>query len=261
MLSSSYLLIFILLLPGPLAWAAKAVPPLPPYAVLDETHSFTPGAMHALESLLVEHDRLTGEQMTLGVFQSLDGEDPDTYTKRVYNSWRIGRGSSVYLAFYVKEQSAQIAVGFGLENLLTDEKSKSVLDEAVSPKLASKHLQAAVGTGILEVLKLIQSPLVESGKALEILRSGGFKNTELGFAASGSGAERNGFWAVWLVLGFGLSFSALTLLISAEAHYTSRGWIHPRPWSLLWEKLKKRVNRRNHKALNISKTGGTSGRW
>ena len=256
------LLVGLLLFSEIPAYAVKPVPPLPEFSTFDETHSFAPGSMQALQSLLIEHDRMTGEQIRVGIFQGLEGENAQAYTRKVHDSWRSGQGSSVLLAIFAKEHLARIEVGFGLENLLTEERTSAILAEAVFPELEKGHLRAAVGNGTLEVLKAIQSPLIPSGKATEILRSGGFKDPAPAASLDQEAPGRGWITLGWLVLGSILATSVFAMLTSAEAHFTSRGWIHPKPWPLLGKKILKRMGLgRSPVSPGASRTGGTRGHW
>jgi uncharacterized protein len=110
--------------------AEKALPPAPEYYVLDEPGALDAGTTHALRTLLVEHDHLTGEQVVVAIFRGLDGEDLVAWTAKVFQAWGIGKrgkDNGVLLALYWQDRQARLEVGYGLEPLLTDARSKRVL--------------------------------------------------------------------------------------------------------------------------------------
>lgn len=205
---------------------AKTIPQAPHYYVLDEPKVLSQSAKEALQTLLVEHDRLTGEQLVLAVFETLDDEELVDFTNRVFSSWKIGKrgkDNGVLLALYWKERKARIEVGYGLEPLLTDAKSKRILSEFLIPELKNRQPDRALTLASLEILRTIESPLIQSGQAEQILKSGGFRG---GFQP----APKNGSsWAVWVILGFILLFIALNFLTAADAHFTRGGWYRQRP--------------------------------
>src|SRR4051812_11604358 len=85
---------------------ARPIPAPPSYYVLDEPHILSERTTQALQALLIEHDRATNEQFLVAIFNSLDGEDLNDYTNRVFQTWKIGqRGqdNGVLLAIFYKD--------------------------------------------------------------------------------------------------------------------------------------------------------------
>lgn len=216
-------------LPCQPALAAKTLPQAPYYYVLDEPRILSPHALRALQTLLIEHDRSTGEQVLVAIFNSLDGEDLVSFTNRAFNEWKIGKrgkDNGALLALYWKDRKARIEVGYGLEPVLTDAKSKRVLEDFLIPELKVGKPDRAVSLAALEILKTLESPLTQDGKAQEILRSGGFRG---GFRPT-AGSGQVGFPFILLFIGLILLSMVLKALTAAEAHYTGRGWYRPNPW-------------------------------
>lgn len=210
------------------AAVAVELPSPPRTHVLDEPGILSPSVRSSLQTLLAEQDRLTSEQVVLAIFNSLQDQDPVDWTNRIFAKWGIGKkgkDNGVLLALYWKEHQTRIEVGYGLEPLLTDAKSKRVLEEFLIPGLKAGENDEALSLAVLEILRIIESPLVESGKAAQILRQGGLRG-ELQ-PISERGPPRG--WVVWVVLGLILAAIALNILTSAEAHYTGEGWYRPRP--------------------------------
>ena len=210
------------------AFAEKAVPPSPKYYVLDEAHVLGRHSLQALQSLLVEHDRITSEQVVIAILDNLGDEDLVDYTSKVFQRWKIGKkgkDNGALLALYWKDHKARIEVGYGLEPLLTDAKSKVVLNEFLLPELKAGNPDRALSLAALEILKILGSPLIENGKAQEILRNGGFRGNWRPAQSSGGGP-----WQIFIFLGLILGIIVFQWVTSAEAHYTSAGWYRPSPW-------------------------------
>lgn len=230
--------LFGVLLGSPSAQAEKKIPSPPYYYVQDEPHVLDQKTTRALQTLLIEHDRVTGEQFLIAVFNSLDGEDLVDYTNRVFSNWKIGqrgKDNGVLLALYWQDHKARIEVGYGLEPLLTDAKSKLIITDILVPELQNHDPGRALTLAALEILRTIGSPLVQNGKAEQILRSGGFRGDFAPRSTPVAGSV--GFWP-WLFLGFILFTIFMNFVHSAEAHFTRSGWYRPRPWEYY------RINRR-----------------
>jgi uncharacterized protein len=225
--------LFVAVLPSPTSALAaeKPIPPAPQYYVLDEPHLLDAQATRALQALLIEHDRATGEQIVIAVFNSLDGEDLNDFTSRVFQNWEIGqrgKDNGVLLAIFNQDHKARIEVGYGLEALLTDAKSSRILKDYLVPGMKAGQPAEGITQSALQILETIDSPLIQNGRAVKILRSGGMLRTDVR-----SAQMKNG-WLVWLFLGFVLMIIVSHIMSSAEAHFTRAGWYRPRPWRRRW---------------------------
>ncbi|MFL5813485.1 MAG: TPM domain-containing protein [Bdellovibrionia bacterium] len=210
----------------------KQIPPPPTYYVLDEPHLLDQQATRALQALLIEHDRTTGEQIVVAIFNSLEGEDLNDFTNRVFQKWEIGqreKDNGVLLAIFNQDHKARIEVGYGLEPLLTDVKSSRILRDYLIPGMKAGQPAEAVTQSALQILQTIDSPLVQNGRAQQILRSGGMLRKNIN-----SAEPMKGGWAVWLFLGLVLMVIVSHTISSAEATFTRAGWYRPRPWRRRW---------------------------
>jgi uncharacterized protein len=208
----------------------KPIPSPPYYYLLDEPHVLSQNALRAVETLLVEHDRVSGEQVLIAIFQSLGDEDMVDYTNRVFQQWKIGKrgkDNGVLLALFWNEHKARIEVGYGLEDVLTDAKSSGILSDILIPELKNSNPDRAISLSALEILRTLNSPLIQNGKAEQILKSGGFqgdwKPQEV-YVPRSSGA------LIWLILGFIVLSIVLRAITGAEAHFTRSGWVRHNPW-------------------------------
>ena len=216
------------------AWAgAKLIPSAPRSYVLDEPQVLSEQARSAVSELVIEHDRATGEQVVVAIFKSLDGEDLVDYTARVFKSWKIGqkgKDNGVLLALYWDDHKARIEVGYGLEPLLTDAKSKDVLEEILIPGLKQRETDAAIVASIREILRIIGSPVVQN--APDAWRP----DRRIRMQTTGGQTP----WLLFLIFGGIPLVIVLRTLLAAEAHYSSRGWHRVRPtrrggpWSGGW---------------------------
>jgi uncharacterized protein len=212
------------------AGTAKPIPAAPYYYVLDEPHVLSPNSLKAVETLLIEHDRVTGEQVLVAIFQSLGDEDLVDYTNRVFQQWKIGKrgkDNGVLLALYWDEHKARIEVGYGLEPILTDAKSSGILSDILIPELKNSSPDRGISLAVLEILRTLGSPLVQNGKAEEILKNGGFQGD---WQPQEVYIPRTGGLAVWLFLGFIILTIILRTITGAEAHFTRSGWVRHNPW-------------------------------
>lgn len=211
--------------------AKKHIPQPPTFYVLDEPQVLSKPILESIQKLLIEHDHLAGEQIVIAIFSSLEGEDPVLWTTEVFKAWEIGqrgKDNGVLLTIFWKDHRSRLEVGYGLESILTDAKSKEILTHFLSPELRNQNPDRALSITTLEILRALESPLIENHKAQEILRLGGLS----GPLHSSSSKPQS--WPLWLILGFLLLVFVLNLLTTAEAHFNRDGWFRPGPWPKPW---------------------------
>jgi uncharacterized membrane protein YgcG len=249
------------------ASAAPEIPSRPYLYVLDEPKVLSAQARQALETLLIEHDKATGERVMVAVLHTLKGEQPKTFATEVYREWKIGRfpkGNGVLLALFWREREAWIQPGFAIEGLLPESRTRTIIADHLlgGMNAAEEDSGRALISTTLHVLSALESPLITNGKADEIFRNAGFRgswsvSTQPGASAAG--------WALWLVLGLALSLVVLSRFSAAEAHFTSEGWKQPRLGLIetiksLYSKLEK-ATARHHRTEQEFTGGGTIGNW
>jgi uncharacterized protein len=159
---------------SPSVWASRAIPAAPKYYVYDEAGAVQPQALQSLNTVLYQHAQAAGEQIVVAVFKSLQNEDLVDFTNRVFSTWKIGKketSNGVLLAIYLDERKIRIEVGYGLEAILTDAKSKRIIENVLVPELRRGDVSRAVSMGALAILQVVSSPVVQSGQAEAALGS------------------------------------------------------------------------------------------
>ena len=185
-----------------------------------------------LDQLLSEQEAATGEQIIVAVFSSLDGEDVADYSNRVFHAWKIGqkqRNNGVLLALYLKDRKMRIEVGYGLEALLTDARSKRIIESAIVPRLKEDDLWGGLKYGVYDILKTIESPIVQNGRAKEILWAGAVPRKIRSVQSTSFGLP--GVLALLFLLGVVIFIARVFFSMVSDAHYTSSGWRKTRSWS------------------------------
>jgi uncharacterized protein len=157
------IIVLLGLLVSTVSFADKAVPTSPDRYVLDEPSVLSQGAKEQLYQTLSKLDKTDGRQVVVAVFDSLDGEDVESYSNKVFHQWKVGekgKNNGVLLAIYWKEHKTRIEVGYGLESVLTDAKSRGIL-ESIKPKLRAKDNDGAVITAVNAIIQTTTKPVAE----------------------------------------------------------------------------------------------------
>ncbi|HET9298724.1 MAG TPA: TPM domain-containing protein [Candidatus Polarisedimenticolaceae bacterium] len=137
---------------------AAALPPAPDRRVVDAAGVLSPESAQRIEQLLSAHERATTEQVVVAIYPSLEGEDLEEWTHRVFEAWELGRkgkNNGVLLAIFSKDRKARIEVGYGLEERLPDATASRILRERLFPALKQGDWDGGVedaARGILAAL-------------------------------------------------------------------------------------------------------------
>jgi uncharacterized protein len=234
---------------------ARASPPLPAaptYYVLDQSGALSRTELTALETVLIEQDRLTGEQIMIAVLQPSPGGELQDYARELFRAWGIGRsrGDGALLMVDWPKKMAKLETGIGMEGTLPVDRAQSIAEHTVLPMLQRGELSAALGGGVLAVLRATDSPMVSNGKAQQLLNP---------FITPREAAVRTSWGWIWiplLLIGLLLTLVALANVMAAEIHYTGTGWLQISPL-----KLRFRCRRNRKSGPDPGKIGGAYGRW
>jgi uncharacterized membrane protein YgcG len=230
------------------------VPPVPYYYILDEPAVLDQTTLHSVESLLVEHDRLTGEQFMVGIFDEIPAAELKNWTHEIFKKWRIGqRGqdNGILLVISLKNQKAAMEAGLGLDSVITGAKSKEFLSASLEKELKNLPISLALKKETYRVLEALSSPLIQSGKADDLIRNGDGTTY----------ASVSGSWIVLFILGLILLLAVLNEILSREAHFTANGWFRPSTASLVLYFFSGHLSFLRWKKNQPEAPGGTSGSW
>jgi uncharacterized protein len=133
-----------------LALAAKAVPFLA--ARVNDLAGIVPQpARDRLETQIQDLERRTGAQVAVLTVDSLEGDTIEDFAVRVFQTWKLGRRGVDDGALFVvarQERRMRIEVGYGLEDRLTDARSRQILDDIVRPHFRNGDFGAGIQAGV-----------------------------------------------------------------------------------------------------------------
>jgi uncharacterized protein len=134
-----------------LALVSIAVPPKPPTYVTDKAGVLNAARVHALNEKLAQFERETSNQVLVYVDKSLPADTTiEQFANESMHQWGVGQkgkdnGAVLYL--FIDDRKMRIEVGYGLEGVLTDAKSKRITSTIIKPRLQTKDYDGAVEQG------------------------------------------------------------------------------------------------------------------
>ena len=134
----SFLFLFLSL---PFWLNAKEVPPKSAKLVNDFAGVLNRAELNDLERRMVAFDDSTSTQIAVVIENSLEGDDVFEYSFRLAEAWGIGtagkdNGILVYIA--IQDRKLFIHVGPGLQGVVTDAMTKTVIENIITPNFKSQ---------------------------------------------------------------------------------------------------------------------------
>jgi len=159
-----------------LALLSVAVPPKPATYVTDKAGVLDAAKVHALNEKLAQFERDTSNQVLIYVDRSLPPEETiEQFANDAMHQWGVGqkgKDNGAVLFLFTGDRKMRIEVGYGLEGVLTDAKSKQITSTIIKPRLKSADYDGAVEQGADAILAAVRGEnLKGSGKTAREARA------------------------------------------------------------------------------------------
>lgn len=147
-------------LPAGAAFAQqKAVPPQGGFMIHDEANVLSANDKAMLEYIVKAEEDSTSNQIAVLIIQSLEGDDIDAYSNRVFNEWKLGqtkRDNGVLFLISIDDKQMRIEPGRGLEGVLTDARSSQINRNQVAPYFRRGEYGEGVKAAVVAIIQVIQ---------------------------------------------------------------------------------------------------------
>lgn len=132
-----YKLCYVILIPVLFAFAAGDLPEKPQSWVNDYADVLTPAQENELDAMLSGLEQRSSNQIFVALFSKLP-EDYylEDYAVKLFEKWKPGlpgKDNGVLLLVFIEDRKIRIEVGYGLEDVITDAQSGTVIREYMAP--------------------------------------------------------------------------------------------------------------------------------
>ena len=146
-----------------MAVAAVAAPKFPPLTgrVVDDAHLLSAQAQKRLTGELAELEQTTGHQVVVATVPDLQGYPIEDYGYQLGRTWGIGdkvRNDGVLLVVAPNDRKVRIEVGYGLEPVLTDALTSTIVQAKVLPAFRAGDMEAGVVAGAEAIITQLKLP-------------------------------------------------------------------------------------------------------
>jgi uncharacterized protein len=146
-----------------LALPAGAAPTFPPLTgrVVDNARILSAEGTQALSAKLEAFEAATGHQVVVVTLPTLQGYEIEDYGYQLGRAWQIGqkgKDDGVLLIIAPNERKVRVEVGYGLEPVLTDALSSTIIQTAILPAFKAGKMEAGVVAGTEAIVQQLSLP-------------------------------------------------------------------------------------------------------
>jgi len=123
-----------------------------------------------LEKKLSGYATKTTNEIAVVTIKSLGGETIEDYTVRLAEKWKVGKkgkDNGVILLIAKEDKKLRIEVGYGFEGVLTDAKSKLIIEREITPRFKKGEFGPGISAGVNAIIDTISgtysAPTPQSG--------------------------------------------------------------------------------------------------
>jgi uncharacterized protein len=133
---------------------ALALPARPDGPINDYAHVLGEGGQQRLTQQLLSYEQGTTRQIAVAIFPSLEEESLEDFSIRLAEAWKVGskkNADGVLITLFMKEHKLRIEVGYGLEDRLTDAKTRQIEAELMEPRFKAGDFEGGLRAGLAAI--------------------------------------------------------------------------------------------------------------
>ncbi|MFO7721496.1 MAG: TPM domain-containing protein, partial [Gillisia sp.] len=149
----NFLVTFLLIAAFSLSgFAQRDIPPKPALqtSVYDEANILSAADKQRLEQKLIQYADSTSTQIVIATIESLEGEYIGLYAPEWAQEWGIGQGkedNGLLILISQKDRKIWITTGYGLEEYLTDARTKDIIENIILPEFRNNDYYSGLDKG------------------------------------------------------------------------------------------------------------------
>ena len=127
--------------------------------VTDLTGTLNSQQAGSLEASLKTFEEEKGSQVVVLIIPTTDPEPISSYSIRVAEEWKIGRGGvddGVILLIAMDDRQLRIEVGYGLEGAIPDAYAKRIIENLILPQFRQGRFYDGISDGVGAIMGLIE---------------------------------------------------------------------------------------------------------
>lgn len=126
--------------------------------VVDNANLLSPTARASLTEKLASLEDKTGDQIVVATLPTLSGHDIETFANSLFRRWALGQkqmNNGVLLLIAPSERQVRIEVGYGLEGVLTDALSSTIINAIILPNFRQDNFEKGIVEGVAAIADVL----------------------------------------------------------------------------------------------------------
>lgn len=141
-------------------FSQRNIPPKPDTqtSVYDEANILSNSEEQRLTQKLVNYADTTSTQIVVATITSLEGEYIGTYSAKWAHKWGIGQSkkdNGLFILLSENDHKIWITTGYGLEEYLTDAKTKMIIENIILPEFRKNDFYQGLDRGTTAVMQVL----------------------------------------------------------------------------------------------------------
>lgn len=132
--------------------------------VVDAAGIIDPSQLQQLTQKLADFEAKSSDQVVVVTVPSLNGEDIESYSNRLFRAWALGQkqeNNGVLLVVAPNDRKVRIEVGYGLEGTMTDALSSVIINGTIIPEFRSGNYSEGIVQGVDGILSVLSGDAAE----------------------------------------------------------------------------------------------------
>lgn len=126
--------------------------------VVDNADLLSPAERASLTEKLSSLEEKTGAQIVVATLPTLSGHDIETFANSLFRRWALGQkqmNNGVLLLIAPSERQVRIEVGYGLEGVLTDALSSTIINAIILPNFRQDNFEKGIVEGVAAIVEVL----------------------------------------------------------------------------------------------------------
>nr|WP_235818030.1 YgcG family protein [Brucella thiophenivorans] len=132
--------------------------------VVDAAGIIDQAARQQLTQKLADFEAKSSDQVVVVTVPSLNGEDIESYSNRLFRAWALGQkqeDNGILLVVAPNDRKVRIEVGYGLEGTMTDALSSVIVNGTIIPAFRTGDYSGGVVQGVDGILSVLSGDAAE----------------------------------------------------------------------------------------------------
>ena len=126
--------------------------------VVDQAELLTPDEEASLTERLAALEDRTTDQLVVATIPSLAGRTVEDYSDSLADRWRIGQAgkdNGVLLLVAPNERRTRIAIGYGLEGIISNARAQQIIDGDLLPAFRERRWKDGISSGVDSIVAIL----------------------------------------------------------------------------------------------------------